>query len=70
MIKNYQLLKETEFAIETARHLTPKEALNVMSDMYEFAMKFRRYEAQDEISPHVNTLINLTATFKRIGERI
>ena len=40
MVKNYKLLKEVELKIEATRHLTPKEALSIMNDMYEFAMKF------------------------------
>jgi hypothetical protein len=68
MIKNYKLLKEVELKIEATRHLTPKEALKIMNDMYEFAMKFKQGEQLNKISAHAESLINLVTKFRLIAE--
>ena len=69
MIKNYELLQEVELEIEAAHHLTPKESLKIMDDMYEFVLKFSQDESLKQISAHAESLINLMAKFRIIAER-
>jgi len=68
MVKNYKLLREVELKIEATRHLTPKESLKIMNDMYEFAMKFKQGEHLKQISTHAESLINLVTKFRLIAE--
>ncbi len=68
MIKNYDAVKEIEIAWLKENALTPKEALDRMNDMYDFAIKHsHRKNIPPENSQHIQSLIKMSKSFSQYG---
>ena len=68
MIKNYDLVKKTENIWLKENVLSPQDSLKRVSEMYEFAMKYKQNgSVSPEKSQHVQSLIKMSKLFLQYG---
>ena len=68
MIKNYHMVREAEMDYQSHQKLSIEKSFEILEDMYLFSRNFEKEDTPAEKSPHVQMLIKLADTFKRIGK--